>query len=147
MPYANPLELHKMLTHFSRFSPSHTQIKKVLAKAKTFFMGRVVGFEPTHNGTTIRGLNHLTTPAINVLAFIILSNKYSKSSQNIKTLVSCFRGSIHLSFLLFFGYIITFVMKFFTFSKPNLYFRKPLGDKYFKRYNRIAVFFYFVAYF
>jgi len=39
----NPLELHKMLTHFSSFSPSHTQIKKVLTKAKTFFMGQAMG--------------------------------------------------------------------------------------------------------
>ncbi len=39
----NSFELHKILTHFSRYSSSHTQIKKVLAKAKTFFMGRVVG--------------------------------------------------------------------------------------------------------
>ncbi len=27
-------------------------------------MGRLVGFEPTHIGTTIRGLNRLTTDAI-----------------------------------------------------------------------------------
>ena len=27
-------------------------------------MGRVMGFEPTNIGTTIRGLNHLATPAI-----------------------------------------------------------------------------------
>ena len=33
----------------------------------SFLVGRVVGFEPTHIGTTIRGLNHLTTPAITVL--------------------------------------------------------------------------------
>ncbi len=30
-------------------------------------MGRVMGFEPMHIGTTIRGLNRLTTPAITVL--------------------------------------------------------------------------------
>ena len=28
-------------------------------------LGRVMGFEPMHIGTTIRGLNHLTTPATN----------------------------------------------------------------------------------
>ena len=38
-------------------------IKKTSAKAKVF-LGRAVGFEPTHIGTTIRGLNRLTTPAI-----------------------------------------------------------------------------------
>ena len=27
-------------------------------------MGRMMGFEPMYIGTTIRGLNHLTTPAI-----------------------------------------------------------------------------------
>ena len=27
-------------------------------------MGRVVGVEPTHNGATIRRVNHFTTPAI-----------------------------------------------------------------------------------
>ena len=36
-------------------------------------MGRVVGFEPTHIGTTIRGLNHLTILAIS-LYFIQFSN-------------------------------------------------------------------------
>lgn len=30
-----------------------TQIKKTLTKAKVFFMGREMGFEPTHIGTTI----------------------------------------------------------------------------------------------
>ena len=29
-----------------------------------FFMGWVMGFEPTHVGTTIRGLNRLATPTI-----------------------------------------------------------------------------------
>lgn len=45
-------------------------------------MGRVVGFEPTHNGTTIRGLNHLTTPAISSLA--IYSASPSIPNQNYK---------------------------------------------------------------
>ena len=31
-------------------------------------MGRVMGFEPTNIGTTIRGLNHLATPAINLIS-------------------------------------------------------------------------------
>ena len=30
-------------------------------------MGRVVGVEPTHNGATIRRVNHFTTPAIILL--------------------------------------------------------------------------------
>lgn len=38
-----------------------------------YFMGREMGFEPTHNGTTIRGLNHLTTPAID---FIIIKTYF-----------------------------------------------------------------------
>ena len=42
-----------------------------------FIMGRVVGFEPTHIGTTIRGLDHLTIPAI---ALLILY--YQKKTQN-----------------------------------------------------------------
>ena len=46
------------------FLISTTQIKRPITKVIGLFMGRVVGFEPTHNGTTIRGLNHLTTPAI-----------------------------------------------------------------------------------
>ncbi len=33
---------------------------------RSLFMGRVMGFEPTNIGTTIRGLNHLATPAINL---------------------------------------------------------------------------------
>lgn len=44
-------------------------------------MGRVVGFEPTHIGTTIRGLNRLTTPAISFVYYMI-PNKYSKSSKH-----------------------------------------------------------------
>ena len=45
-------------------SHPYYQIKKTLAKAKVFFMGRIVGFEPTHIGTTIRGLNRLTISAM-----------------------------------------------------------------------------------
>ncbi len=40
-------------------------------------MGRLVGFEPTHIGTTIRGLNRLTTDAIRIF---ILTQKISLSS-------------------------------------------------------------------
>lgn len=42
-----------------------------------FNMGRKMGFEPTHIGTTIRGLNHLTTSAISYNS--ILSKTVSKS--------------------------------------------------------------------
>ena len=66
-----------MLTHFGGFSPSQRIIKEMITKVIISFMGRVVGFEPTHNGTTIRGLNHLTKPAISIS---ILSNKSRKSS-------------------------------------------------------------------
>ena len=44
-------------------------------------MGRVVGFEPTHNGTTIRGLNHLTIPAISMS--IITNQVFSASGDKL----------------------------------------------------------------
>ena len=44
-------------------------IKKETHYEPLLKMGRKMGFEPTHIGTTIRGLNHLTTGAINI--FII----------------------------------------------------------------------------
>ena len=68
---------------FCVFSSSHTQIKQTPTKVGVCFMGRVVGFEPTHNGTTIRGLNHLTTPAIYLRRFsasLSISNQVRKSS-------------------------------------------------------------------
>ncbi len=40
-------------------SPANTQIKKRVAFATLFFMGWVMGFEPTNTGTTIRGLRPL----------------------------------------------------------------------------------------
>ena len=46
---------------------------------RSFFMGRQVGFEPTHIGTTIRGLNRLTTSAIS-LTLVSITNKYFKTS-------------------------------------------------------------------
>ena len=39
---------------------------------ETYYMGRVVGIEPTNTGTTIRGLNHLATPAIILYLIVIL---------------------------------------------------------------------------
>ena len=43
--------------------------KKKDTKLGSFFikLGRVMGFEPMYIGTTIRGLNHLTTPAISFI--------------------------------------------------------------------------------
>ncbi len=41
-------------------------------------MGRLMGFEPMHIGTTIRGLNRLTTGAI--FAISSISNKDFKAS-------------------------------------------------------------------
>ena len=41
-----------------------TKTKEHMTNAICSLVGRVVGFEPTRNGTTIRGLNHLTKPAI-----------------------------------------------------------------------------------
>ena len=52
--------------------PLPTYIKKTTTFVVVFFMGREMGFEPTNIGTTIRGLNHLTTPAI----FLIISSQY-----------------------------------------------------------------------
>ena len=49
-------------------------IKEMITEVIISFMGRVVGFEPTHIGTTIRGLNRLTTSAINH------QTQYTKSS-------------------------------------------------------------------
>ena len=68
-------------THRSGFSPSPHTIKYTITKVIVHFMGRVVGFEPTHNGTTIRGLNHLTTPAI----LRIFSSVPSISNQTLKS--------------------------------------------------------------
>ena len=48
----------------------HSQIntiKNTITNAIVFFMGRVMGIEPTNIGTTIRGLNRLATPAISSL--------------------------------------------------------------------------------
>ena len=39
-------------------------------------MGRLMGFEPMHIGTTIRGLNRLTTGAINLIIY------YQKKTKN-----------------------------------------------------------------
>ena len=45
-------------------SQKHQIIKYLITLVIRYFMGRVVGFEPTHIGTTIRGLNRLAIPAI-----------------------------------------------------------------------------------
>ena len=44
-------------------------------------MGRNVGIEPTHNGTTIRRVNHFTNCAI---ATCIISKKYNKCNRRNK---------------------------------------------------------------
>lgn len=49
---------------FVKFLSQLTHNKKNLQKMKVLFMGRMMGLEPTNIGTTNRGLNHLTTPAI-----------------------------------------------------------------------------------
>ena len=60
--------LRKILrTHRNGFTPSSHTIKNTITNAIVFFMGRVMGIEPTNIGTTIRGLNRLATPAISSL--------------------------------------------------------------------------------
>lgn len=54
--------------------------EKELQKEALLKMGRKMGFEPTHIGTTIRGLNRLTTSAISYV--IIISKTERKSSTN-----------------------------------------------------------------
>ena len=41
--------------------------KDLLTRPFLLKMGRMMGFEPTHKGTTILGLNRLTTSAISLL--------------------------------------------------------------------------------
>ena len=57
-------------------SHSYYQIKKTSTKVKVFFMGRIVGFEPTHIGTTIRGLNRLTISAMSFTSSSIANQNY-----------------------------------------------------------------------
>ena len=61
-------------------------------------MGRAVGFEPTHIGTTIRGLNRLTMPAIKPFcgkrkkerfSYVELSDKIKKLSIFLKNTGRC----------------------------------------------------------
>ena len=54
-------------------------------KVLILIMGRIVGFEPTHIGTTIRGLDHLTISAMNFNKLSI-PNKYFYASKKIKLL-------------------------------------------------------------
>ena len=56
--------------HCSGF-PFQTQhkIKSPVTYVTGLFMGRMMGFEPTHKGTTILGLNRLTTSAISYLKY------------------------------------------------------------------------------
>lgn len=48
-----------------------------------------MGFEPMHIGTTIRGLNRLTTPAITVLIF---------STQEFKNHLPCLKYHLKITF-------------------------------------------------
>ena len=58
-------------------------VKNTTLKTKTFSqrrsekMGRIVGFEPTHIGTTIRGLDHLTISATNLFSFKVLHRVFT----------------------------------------------------------------------
>ena len=70
-------------------------------------MGRLMGFEPMHIGTTIRGLNRLTTGAI-VFAKSSISNKDYKArglSNFLKPLI-IFYSSFYFSSLFFGTYIL-----------------------------------------
>ena len=53
---------------------SYLLIKKKEPKLLILKMGRIVGFEPTHIGTTIRGLNRLTISAM-FPTILSISNK------------------------------------------------------------------------
>ena len=61
--YAKSAEPHLQNFVLCGFSPTCI-IKSPATEVTELFMGRVVGVEPTHIGTTIRGLNHLAIPAI-----------------------------------------------------------------------------------
>ena len=73
---------HSLRSAYAKFAeptnnalnPTPTLIKKTVTKVTVFFMGRVMGIEPTNTGTTIRGLNRLATPAIFHLFFY---NRYN----------------------------------------------------------------------
>lgn len=49
--------------------PNLCKIKSPATDVTGLFMGRMMGFEPTHKGTTILGLNRLTTSAISYLKY------------------------------------------------------------------------------
>ncbi len=53
--------------------------------------------------------------------------RIGKASRNLITNLTC---SFHFSFLIFFSYIITFVMKLFTFSQTYFYFCKAFCNKH-----------------
>ena len=52
-------------------------------------MGRLMGFEPMHIGTTIRGLNRLTTGAIVPTNFSIPNQDYKARGRNFLVSPSC----------------------------------------------------------
>jgi hypothetical protein len=53
-------------------------------------MGRLMGFEPMHIGTTIRGLNRLTTGAIFPTYFSITNKDFFARAKNKDALKSVF---------------------------------------------------------
>ena len=57
-------------------------------------MGRVMGFEPMHIGTTIRGLDHLTIPA---MLFLLFNFNLFMWFLYIGTVISMWRGLDHLT--------------------------------------------------
>ena len=59
-----PVCLRTVLSKQTWVRSPYPNIKNTLQLGVFLIMGRLVGFEPTHIGTTIRGLNRLTTDAI-----------------------------------------------------------------------------------
>lgn len=60
---AGNARLHRILS-FESQSTSCQRKNNTTRMDGVIFMGWVMGFEPTHVGTTIRGLNRLATPTI-----------------------------------------------------------------------------------
>ena len=77
-----------MLTHYVGSHPykNKSTFKIESANLYLYFMGRTVGFEPTHIGTTIRGLNHLAMPAI--IFYYLIVNFLKDCVSKIGTYIS-----------------------------------------------------------
>lgn len=50
--------------------------KKAFKQRLKILMGRMMGFEPTHDGTTTRCVNRFTTSAISVTQLELYSNNH-----------------------------------------------------------------------